>query len=52
MAVSLCSRLHEVGLFTAVKQEGNYETGQVWWINIKNTLEYSSSVDYTINFDL
>ncbi|CAF3935039.1 unnamed protein product, partial [Rotaria magnacalcarata] len=21
--------LHEVGLFTAVKQEGNYETGQV-----------------------
>ena len=25
----ISSRLHEVGLFTAVKQEGNYETGQV-----------------------
>ncbi|CAM2706981.1 unnamed protein product [Rotaria socialis] len=22
------NKLHEVGLFTAVKQEGNYETGQ------------------------
>lgn len=40
----LLPRLHEVGLFTAVKQEGNYQTGQVrhhddGWIVINYTLE-------------
>ncbi|CAF3379469.1 unnamed protein product [Rotaria sp. Silwood1] len=27
------NKLHEVGLFTAIKQEGNYETGQVCYTN-------------------
>jgi hypothetical protein len=45
LSVFLCYRLHEVGLFTAVKQEGNYQTGQVChiddgWIDVKHTLEH------------
>ncbi len=42
----LSFRLQEVGLFTAVKQEGNYQTGQVChiddgWIVVKYTLVYA-----------
>ncbi|CAF3210589.1 unnamed protein product [Rotaria socialis] len=29
LSSSTTDKLHEVGLLTAVKQEGNYETGQV-----------------------
>ncbi|CAF1171750.1 unnamed protein product [Adineta steineri] len=40
------NKLHEVGLFTTVKQEGNYQTGQVChivdgWIDVKYTLEHA-----------
>lgn len=34
------SRLYEVGLLTAVKQEGNYETGQVCHAMINECQKY------------
>ncbi|CAF1055932.1 unnamed protein product [Adineta ricciae] len=35
------AKLREVGLFTTVKQEGNYETGQVCYLMMDKCQEYS-----------